>query len=202
MVAPLYGIDRLRFNIDGDGVRTLVCFRGCPLNCRYCLNSGSNTITNDCKMVSVDELMEELSVDSLYFQATNGGITFGGGEPLLYAEFINEFINEAKSNWNYWIETSLNVPYENIELIKDSIDRFVIDIKSIDNSIYRSYTDMDNYTVLNNLKRLIDDAGPDKIIVRVPYIEGYTSKSDQQESADYIKKLGIKKIDMFDYKVK
>lgn len=202
MVAPLYGIDRLRFNIDGDGVRTLVCFRGCPLNCRYCLNSGSNTITNDCKMVSVDELMEELSVDSLYFQATNGGITFGGGEPLLYAEFINEFINEAKSNWNYWIETSLNVPYENIELIKDRIDMFVIDIKSINNGIYRSYTDMDNYTVLNNLIRLIDDAGPDKIIVRVPYIEGYTSKSDQQKSADYIKKLGIKKIDMFDYKVK
>lgn len=61
---------------------------------------------------------------------------------------------------------------------------------------------MDNYTVLNNLKRLIDDAGPDKIIVRVPYIEGYTSKSDQQESADYIKNLGIKNIDMFDYRVK
>lgn len=202
MVAPLYGIDRLRFNIDGDGVRTLVCFRGCPLNCRYCLNYGSNTITNDCKMVSVDELMEELSVDSLYFQATNGGITFGGGEPLLYAEFIDEFINKANSNWNYWIETSLNVPYENIELIKDRIDRFIIDIKSINNSIYRSYTDMDNYTVLNKLKRLIDDAGPEKIIVRVPYIEGYTTKFDQQESADYIKKLGIKKIDMFDYKVK
>lgn len=67
MRVPLYGIDRLRFNIDGDGVRTLVCFRGCPLNCGYCLNSGSNTITNDCKMVSVDELLKELSVDSLYF---------------------------------------------------------------------------------------------------------------------------------------
>ena len=99
-LAPLYGISRLRFNIDGTGVRTLVCFRGCPLNCRYCLNYGSRYITDDCKVISTGELIEELAVDSLYFQATNGGVTFGGGEPLLYAEFIREFINKANNNWN------------------------------------------------------------------------------------------------------
>lgn len=202
VLAPLYGISRLRFNIDGTGVRTLVCFRGCPLNCRYCLNYGSRDITDDCKVISAGELIEELSVDSLYFQATNGGVTFGGGEPLLYAEFISEFINKANNNWNYWIETSLNVPYENIELIKDRIDKFIIDIKSINNSIYRSYTGIDNDIVLSNLKRLIDDVGTDKIIVRVPYIEGYTTRADQQESTDYIRNLGINNIDMFDYRVK
>lgn len=201
-LAPLYGISRLRFNIDGTGVRTLVCFRGCPLNCRYCLNYGSRDITDDCKVISTDELIEELAVDSLYFQATNGGITFGGGEPLLYAEFINEFINKANNNWNYWIETSLNVPYENIELIKDRIDKFIIDIKSINNSIYRSYTDMDNNVVIYNLKKLINDVGTDKIIVRVPFIEDYTSKNDQQDSANYIMNLGINNIDMFDYKLR
>lgn len=201
-LAPLYGISRLRFNIDGTGVRTLVCFRGCPINCRYCLNYGSRDITDDCKVISTGELIEELAVDSLYFQATNGGITFGGGEPLIYAEFINEFINKANNNWNYWIETSLNVPYENIESIKDRIDKFIIDIKSINNTIYRSYTDMDNDVVIYNLKRLINDVGTDRIIVRVSYIEGYTTKSDQQESADYIKNLEISNIDMFDYKLR
>ena len=197
-LAPLYGISRLKFNVDGTGVRTLVCFRGCPLNCRYCLNYGSRDITDDCKVISTDELIEELSVDSLYFQATNGGVTFGGGEPLLYADFIREFINKANNNWNYWIETSLNVPYENIELIKDRIDKFIIDIKSINNSIYRSYTDMDNGVVIYNLKRLINDVGTDRIIVRVPYIEGYTTRSNQQDSANYIMNLGINNIDMFD----
>lgn len=201
-LAPLYGISRLRFNVDGTGVRTLVCFRGCPLNCRYCLNYGSRDITDDCKVISTDELIEELSVDSLYFQATNGGVTFGGGEPLLYADFIREFINKANNNWNYWIETSLNVPYENIELIKDRIDKFIIDIKSINNSIYRSYTDMDNGVVIYNLKRLINDVGTDRIIVRVPYIEGYTTRSNQQDSANYIMNLGINNIDMFDYKLR
>ena len=201
-LAPLYGISRLRFNVDGTGVRTLVCFRGCPLNCRYCLNYGSRDITDDCKVISTDELIEELSVDSLYFQATNGGVTFGGGEPLLYADFIREFINKANNNWNYWIETSLNVPYENIELIKDRIDKFIIDIKSINNSIYRSYTDMDNGVVIYNLKRLINDVGTDRIIVRVPYIEGYTTRSNQQDSANYIMNLGIDNIDMFDYKLR
>ena len=96
----------------------------------------------------------------------------------------------------------MNVPYENIELIKDKIERFVIDIKSINNSIYRSYTDMYNGVVISNLKRLINDIGSDKIIVRVPYIEGYTTRADQQESTDYISNLGINNIDMFDYRVK
>lgn len=202
MKVPLYGIDRLRFNIDGDGIRTLVCFRGCPLNCRYCLNAGSNTITDNCKVVSTDELLEELSVDSLYFQATNGGITFGGGEALLYPEFINEFIDKANKNWNYWIETSLNVSYENIELIKDRIDKFIIDIKSTNNNIYRNYTDTDNNIAIDNLKRLINDIGADRIIVRVPYIEGYTTRLDQDESTEFIRSLGITNIDMFDYRVK
>lgn len=200
--APLFGMERLRMGVDGDGVRTLVCFAGCPLNCKYCVNEGSKAVSDDCPFITTDKLIDKLSVDSLYFRATNGGVTFGGGEPLLYVDFINEFIDNANSEWNYWIETSLNVPYENIELIKDKIERFVIDIKSINEDIYKSYTGIDNDIVLSNLKRLIDDVGTDRIIVRVPYIEGYTSKSDQQESADYIKSLGINNIDMFDYRVK
>ena len=200
--APLFGVERLRMGVDGNGVRTLVCFAGCPLNCKHCINEESKTVTSDSVLVTTEQLIKRLSVDSLYFRATNGGVTFGGGEPLLRVDFINEFIDNSNSEWNYWIETSLNVPYENIELIKDKIQRFVIDIKSINNSIYRSYTDMDNGVVISNLKRLINDVGSDRIIVRVPYIEGYTTRDDQQESTDYIRNLGINNIDMFDYRAK
>ena len=147
--APLFGVERLRMGVDGNGVRTLVCFAGCPLNCKHCINEESKTVASDSVLVTTEQLIKRLSVDSLYFRATNGGVTFGGGEPLLRVDFINEFIDNANSEWNYWIETSLNVPYENIELIKDKIERFVIDIKSINNSIYRSYTDMDNGVVIS-----------------------------------------------------
>ena len=33
--------------------------------------------------MDVQEILEEVMVDDLYFKATGGGVTFGGGEPLL-----------------------------------------------------------------------------------------------------------------------
>ena len=47
---PIYGIDRLRMNTDGDGVRTLVCFQGCSLDCKYCINELSKKITAKTKI--------------------------------------------------------------------------------------------------------------------------------------------------------
>ena len=36
--APIITHSRLRMATDGEGVTTLVCFHGCPLRCKYCLN--------------------------------------------------------------------------------------------------------------------------------------------------------------------
>ena len=35
----IIGISRHRIQSDGSGIRTLVGFHGCPLRCKYCLNS-------------------------------------------------------------------------------------------------------------------------------------------------------------------
>ena len=80
--APLIGISRLRMGTDGHGVTTLVAFHGCPLRCKYCLNPQS--LTDDAKVMvkTPEEVMQAIRKDELYYLATNGGVTFGGGEPL------------------------------------------------------------------------------------------------------------------------
>lgn len=201
LLAPIYSIDRLRIGIDGVGVRTLIGFQGCPLNCKYCINSNSKTIRNNL-LYNVKDLIDYVSIDNIYFQSTNGGITFGGGEPLLYSQFVLEFINKSPKRWNYWIETSLNVSWENIEIIVDKIDTFVIDIKSIDPIIYKNYTDKDNTLVISNLIKLTEIISKDKIIVRIPYIEGLTTEQDCKDSIEFIKNLGINNIDYFKYKIR
>lgn len=99
--APIFAIDRLRMGTDGHGVTTLVCFMGCPLNCAYCLNdrchgevfeSDGVTPRRGMMMLTPQELYDRVKIDNIYFQATGGGICFGGGEPTLYAEFIAEVI--------------------------------------------------------------------------------------------------------------
>ena len=90
-LVPILGVNRHRLLIDGEGVTTLVAFHGCPLHCKYCLNPQSLSDDFDFPLYSCEQLYERVKVDELYFLATRGGITFGGGEPCLRSEFINRF---------------------------------------------------------------------------------------------------------------
>jgi len=98
--------------VDGTGVTTLVAFHGCPLNCKYCLNAQSLSPKGIWKRFSPEELFKAVNKDDLYFRATGGGVTFGGGEPLVSCKeillFRNIFMNRGKK-WKINIESSLNV---------------------------------------------------------------------------------------------
>ena len=115
MKAPFIGIMRHCINTDGNGVNTLVAFHGCPLKCKYCLNPQSITPNGILDNLTPRELQEIVSIDNIYFLATNGGITFGGGEPLLRSNFIREFRQICPSEWRINVETSLNVDILHIE---------------------------------------------------------------------------------------
>lgn len=141
--APLIGIDRHRLATDGDGITTLVAFHECPLRCAYCINAQCFKESPECKL-TVDKLIERLMPDNIYFLATGGGVTFGGGEPLLYADFISEFTRKMPEEWKITIESSLNVPNKNIFKVAQFADLLVIDIKDMDEFIYKQYTGKDN----------------------------------------------------------
>ena len=84
ITAPIVTFARHRLQTDGRGVTTLVCFYGCPLRCKMCLNPFTFSPDTNIETLTAAELYERVKLDELYFLATNGGVTFGGGEPLLY----------------------------------------------------------------------------------------------------------------------
>ena len=79
---PLISLSRLRMGIDGPGVTTLVAGAGCPLRCRWCINQ-KLLREAETETVTAQELYEQVKIDDLYFRASGGGVTFGGGESLL-----------------------------------------------------------------------------------------------------------------------
>ena len=137
---PLINYDRLRMETDGEGVTTLVASMGCPLSCRYCINKPILTRNDLVRNVTPEELLEMVRIDDLYFQATGGGIVFGGGEPLLHAAFIRDFAEIMPKEWKLILETSLNVPEENLRLIMPYVDYYIADIKETDPETYLAYT--------------------------------------------------------------
>ena len=110
--APLIGISRHRLSTDGEGVTTLVAFHGCPLRCKYCLNPQSLHSEGIWKNYDCEQLYEEVRQDELYFLATHGGITFGGGEPCLQSDFIDEFRQLCGQEWQLSVETTKKEVWE------------------------------------------------------------------------------------------
>lgn len=196
--AKIFGISRHRLTTDGEGVTTLVAFNECPLRCRYCLNKTSWDLSKG-RDYTTELLFEEVKIDQLYFLATHGGVTFGGGEPLLQVEFIKAFRELCGPQWQLLAETSLNVPFENVEALDAVLDGYIVDIKDMNPKIYQTYTGKDNALVISNLEWLLKQGRADSIKVRVPHIPEFNTDEDVNRSKERLVAMGVKDIDEFNY---
>lgn len=200
--APVITFDRLRMLSDGDGITTLVVFHGCPLRCRYCLNPFSFAPETRRSLMTAGELYEKVRLDELYFLATGGGVTFGGGEPLLQAAFLEQFRRLCGPDWHLCAETSLNVPRQLVTLAAQCMNHFYVDCKDLNPEIYRAYTGADNDQLLSNLEYLLSVVGPERITLRVPLIPGYNTPEDREKTVAQLKEMGVTQFDLFTYRTK
>lgn len=200
VTAPVITFSRLRMTTDGEGVTTLVIFHDCPLRCKYCLNPFSFAPDTKREELTPEQLYDKVKIDDLYFVATGGGVTFGGGEPLLRADFLKEFRALCGDRWHLCAETSLNVPAEAVRTAADCMDMFYVDCKDTNPEIYKAYTGIQNTQMLENLRTLISLAGTERVVVRVPLIPGYNTEDDREKSRALLTSLGVTQFDFFTYK--
>lgn len=185
-------INRHRMQTDGRGITSLVALAGCPLSCPYCINQDLLKNTKLLEYISPTDLAERLAIDHCYFLYTGGGVTFGGGEPLLQAESILEFANVCPKEWSINVETSLNVPFKQLEPLLNGRFSFIIDIKATQPDIYKNYTGQDNTQVIDNLRKLCNRLSKDKYVVKVPLIPEYSDEECVRNSLEILKKIGVR----------
>jgi pyruvate formate lyase activating enzyme len=146
------------------------------------------------------QLYDYVGVDNLYFIATGGGVCFGGGEPLLRVDFIEEFKRLCGKSWNLTAETSLQVPLAAVEKAAEVIGDFIVDIKESNPETYRTYTGGVAEVAWSSLERLLALVGPNHIMVRVPLIPGYNDEAATDHTAQRLADMGITRIDRFTYR--
>ena len=200
VTAPVITYSRLRMTTDGEGVTTLVIFHDCPLRCKYCLNPYSFATDTKREDLTPEQLYDKVKIDDLYFVATGGGVTFGGGEPLLRADFLKEFRALCGDRWHLCAETSLNVPAETVRTAANCMDMFYVDCKDTNPEIYKAYTRIQNAQMLENLRTLLSLVGAERVVVRVPLIPGYNTESDRERSRALLESMGVTQFDFFTYK--
>lgn len=112
--------------VDGAGIRCVVFFSGCNLNCPFCHNP--ETLFLKGTLYTPERLAKKLLRFLPYLK--NGGVTLSGGEPFLQAEFCIELVKILK-NYNVNIAIETNAHIINPDLIKLS-DLIIADIKNYD----------------------------------------------------------------------
>jgi len=143
-----------------------------------------------------------VKIDQLYFLATKGGITFGGGEPMLQVEFIKEFRELCGNQWQIVAETCLNVPFKNLQALDPILDGYIVDIKDMNPDIYKAYTSKDNALAISNLQWLLQHGDSNRIMVRVPHIPDFNTDEDVERSKKRLETMGVKHIDEFNYLIR
>lgn len=191
----------LRLNTDGEGVRSLIITSECPLNCVYCINDFCHNYPKEKLLfLSTEELYDKVEKYKLYFQYTGGGVTFGGGEPMQYSDYILDFTRRFNKIFSVCIETSLNVDIPDLEELAKYIKAFYVDIKDMNPIIYQNYTSKSNDKVIENLEKLLPFS--DKVVIRLPYIRNYNLPIDVENSREKLLNLGYKRFNELRYIVR
>lgn len=170
---------------EGPGIRTAVFLKGCPLRCMWCHNPESwnpkietyqdGTVIG--RERTVGDVLEEVARDKAFYDASGGGLTVSGGEPLFSREFVRDLFARAKKmDIPTAIETSGYAAEAHIRELMPVTDLWLYDIKGLDPAKHKEHVGVDNAAILRNL-RLLDGCGA-KIVLRCPMIPGVNDFSE------------------------
>jgi pyruvate formate lyase activating enzyme len=209
-----YIFDIKRFAIhDGPGIRTTVFLKGCPMKCRWCHNPESQAfqpqqtaggqILGSKKTVA--QVMAEIEKEIIFYDTSNGGVTFSGGEPMAQPDFLMALLKECKKKEIHTaVDTTGDVSPDIFNALAQYVDLFLYDLKLMDEQQHIAYTGVSNRFVHLNLKYLANQnlANQDKdIVVRFPVIPGITdSVANIEAAATFISSLKtIREINLLPY---
>lgn len=202
-----------RFSLqDGPGIRTTVFLKGCSLHCPWCSNPENinfqieNYYDEDKNEngtfgyeIELDDLFNEIIKDKNFYDSTNGGVTFSGGEAILQFDELEPLLKKLKeNNINIYVETCLFVPKNKLEIAIKYVDEYYIDIKILNSKNCKSVLGGNLELYYDNIDNLLKNVSQEKIIFRMPVTQEYVlEKENMIELKKFIKKYHVKNIEIF-----
>lgn len=201
----IYNIQRYSLH-DGPGIRTIVFLKGCPMECPWCANPESQK--KEIELMGTDVIGQEKTVeeiinvvkrDKIFYNRSNGGLTLSGGEPLMQPDFSRNIAIEArKEGINVAIETSGYQKWELLWSVIEQVDIVLYDIKMMDYKRHKEVIGVSNEIILNNAINI--SKMKKEMIVRVPIIPGYNDSFENLEAtAKFCKEIGVSEIHFLPY---
>ena len=182
------------FEVCGPGETPVdcpeACVDACPTGARQLLG----------RDVDVDELLEEVLRDRLFFDQSGGGVTLSGGEPLMQPAFLKDLLKALRQRG---VHTALDTcglgRREDLLEAAALSDLVLFDLKHMDHTQHRRWTGAGNGAILGNLKAL--GAVHPQIWIRVPVIPGVNDDLENLEAtARFVAAIpGVRRLDLLPY---
>jgi len=179
----------------------LVTNRALCKNCGKCAEvCMSNARELIGRLMTLEQVLNEVKKDKVFFDTSGGGVTVGGGEPTTYPKFVTELFKRCKEEEIHTaLDTCGYTKWETLEGILRYTDLVLYDLKQMDPKKHVEQTGFPLQPILENLKK-IDDAGK-PIWIRTPVVPGYTdSEENIRKIAEFIAELkNVERWDLLPY---
>jgi len=151
------------------------------------------------KLMTVEEVLQIIEKDSLFYRNSCGGATFSGGEPTYQPRFLLEALKSCQEHgFHTAVETCSYVEWEVFEGILEYVDLVLADIKHMDPVRHKQLTGVDNQLILQNIRRIVQKRVP--LVLRMPLIPGINdSEENVNASGRFAVDSGIARVDILPY---
>ncbi len=149
------------------------------VNCGKCVDAcpaGAREIAGEEKTVS--EVLKKVLRDRLFMEASGGGMTVSGGEPLMHPDFTEALLRAAKEEGLHTaVESCSFASRETVDRVFKYVDLGLLDIKHMDSETHRKLTGVPNEPILENIKHIHNELGV-PIMISLPTIPGYNDSPE------------------------
>ncbi len=165
------------------------CAEACP--------SGARELVG--RTVSVDQVVETVEKDRIFYDQSGGGVTFSGGEPLMQPAFLLDVVARCRARGiRTAVDTSGHGDPAALRAIAGDTDLFLFDLKMMDEARHRAFTGLGNRLILDNLRALA--AFHRAVIVRFPLVPGVNDDEENIAAMGrFVASLGLPRVDVLPY---
>lgn len=142
--------------------------------------------------MTVKQVYDRVKRDVPFYEASGGGVTLSGGEPMVRPEFAYALLRTLTERWiDTAIETCGYAKTEDYEQIVPYLNTIFMDLKHMNSEKHKQWTGHGNELILMNIKR-VNDMIPvygNRMFIRIPIIPGFNDKPEEvEETAAFVAK--------------
>lgn len=170
--------------------------------CNQCLECVKvcvyNSLNASGEKMSIEQIVDEVMADEVFYQTSNGGVTISGGEPLSQSDFVCKLLQVCKEKGLHTaLDTCGYAAWDKFAKVLKYTDLVLFDVKHMDDKQHQEGTGVSNKIILENLEKA---AKLVKVWLRIPLIAGYNDGEDNIKNiAQMAKRLGIERISLLPY---